>query len=70
VEATIKKQGDGAFVGPHEALGVLTEEYHELVNAARSNVGPEYYGEVMDVAVTCVFEIASTLARAQAGSIS
>lgn len=61
--ARLKKHGYGAYVGPHEALGVITEEYAELVEAARRSDRPgdatEFADELLDVAVAALFGIAS-----------
>ena len=56
----LDKKGRGAYSSRHEALGVITEEFHELVNAARNdNNRQEFLDECMDVAVAAIFAIAS-----------
>ena len=56
----LKEQGDAGFASRHEALGVITEEYHELVNAARNNdTDGEFIKECLDVAVGCVIAVAT-----------
>lgn len=55
----VAKHGDGAFVGPHEGLGVVTEEFHELVEACRSNDRRRVRDEAMDVAIGALWMVAS-----------
>ena len=54
-------KGDGAFVGTHEALGAITEEYFELVGAIRSNDAAAVDRESLDIAVACIFQAASRI---------
>jgi hypothetical protein len=61
----IEKHGRGAFVSNHEALGVMTEEYHELVGAVTSNDPMRVAEEMMDVAVSGVIAVASMVAGAK-----
>ncbi|MBW3545119.1 MAG: hypothetical protein KY428_05875 [Bacteroidetes bacterium] len=58
----MEKHGTGAFVSPHEALGVLREEEWELVEAIKSNDPYRVAEEWMDVATTCIFAVASMMA--------
>ncbi len=60
VNYRIERHGRGAFAGPHEGLGVITEEFHELVDAVRSNDPKEVQKEAMDVLVGCLWLIASS----------
>lgn len=62
----MNKHGDGAFVGPHEGLGVAAEEYHELVDAVRSNDKAKVEKENIDLAVACLFAVISQRASARA----
>ena len=55
----LKEKGSGAFVSTHEILGIVTEEYHELVDAVRSDVVDDVRDELLDIAVGCIFGIAS-----------
>lgn len=55
----INKHGDGAFVGPHEAFGVVHEEYDELGEALRANNEEQFKRECMDIAVAALFAIVS-----------
>ena len=47
--ALFKKKG--AIVSPHEALGVVAEEYHELIDAIRDNDRDETLRELWDLGV-------------------
>jgi hypothetical protein len=57
----LKLKGHGAFVSHHEGLGIVTEEYHELVEAVRGNDPVDVANEAMDVAVGAIFIVASLL---------
>lgn len=54
----LEQKGKGTFASSHEILGIITEEYHELVEAVRLH-GDEkarrIKSELMDIAVACVF---------------
>lgn len=60
----VEKHGPGAFVGPHEAMGILTEEFREAEDALRANDPDNWQEEMYDIAAACVFEIASQRTRA------
>lgn len=64
VGTRLEKHGRGAFVSPHEALGVLTEEFWELTEAIKSNDPYRIADEWMDNAVTAIFAVASMTAVA------
>jgi NTP pyrophosphatase (non-canonical NTP hydrolase) len=55
----IKQKGDRSFNSPHEALGVLTEEYMELIQAVQSNNPNLVREELLDVAVSAIWGVAS-----------
>jgi NTP pyrophosphatase (non-canonical NTP hydrolase) len=59
----IERKGKGAFVSNHEGLGIIAEEYHELLKAVRSNDPVEVAAEAMDVAIGCLFLVASLLQK-------
>ena len=44
----------GNFTSTHEGLGVLTEEYHELVEAVRSNRMDRIRCEAMQIAAVAL----------------
>jgi NTP pyrophosphatase (non-canonical NTP hydrolase) len=54
----IKKKGCGTFASTHEILGVIAEEYHELVDAVRSNKVADVEEELLDITTACLFAIA------------
>lgn len=44
----------------HKTLGVITEEYHELISACREDTDDYWVeSELIDIAVACVYGIAS-----------
>lgn len=55
------QKGSGTFKSSHEILGVVTEEYDELIQAVRSNDNKKLEHELIDIAVACVFGLASIL---------
>lgn len=63
VAQKIEKHGRGAYVSSHETLGIVAEEYHELVEAVRQNDPSEIATESLDVAVACIFGVASQFAK-------
>lgn len=54
-----KEKGDHIYAGSHEILGTATEEYHELIDAVKSNDRQQTYAELLDLAVVCLFGMAS-----------
>ena len=44
----------GPFFSTHEALGVISEEYHELVEAIRSNRSFSIQSEPIQLAAGCI----------------
>lgn len=57
------KHGDASFAGKHEGLGTIAEEYHELVEAVRSNQPGAVVSEAIDVAVGCLWLAATLLEK-------
>jgi NTP pyrophosphatase (non-canonical NTP hydrolase) len=55
----LNKKGYGVFVGPHEVLGILTEEFHELVDAVKSDNLYDVRAELLDIAVGALFGVVS-----------
>ena len=51
----LDKKGYGAWLSSHEILGIITEEYKELVDAVHSGTKEQMKQELLDVAVGCVF---------------
>lgn len=55
LKARIAKHNKGKFVSRAEAMGILVEEYHETVDALRSNDLTKFLDEMMDVVVTGIW---------------
>jgi NTP pyrophosphatase (non-canonical NTP hydrolase) len=56
----LKQYGNHSFASKHEILGLVTEEYHELVDAVkteRDEYLPEVRNELLDIAVACIFGV-------------
>lgn len=51
----LNEKGNGALVSRHEILGVITEEYHGLINSVESKPLDDIVEELLDVAVGAVF---------------
>lgn len=62
----IRQHGPGAYAGPHEGLGIVTEEYFELVEAVRSNVSGQVEREYLDLTIAGLFGLASLYATWEA----
>lgn len=52
IQMARKRYGD--FASTHEALGVAMEEWHELIDAIRSNVIGDVQKECMDLAAVLI----------------
>ncbi len=63
IKKAVKKYGDRVFYSKHEALGVLTEETAEYLEAVHDNNLDAQREELLDVAVTALWEVASIDAR-------
>jgi hypothetical protein len=61
----IKKHSDRAFASNHEGLGVIVEEYDELIEAIRSNDNTKVLNEAIDLAVACLWLVASRIEKDQ-----
>lgn len=57
-EMRLKQKGHGAFVSSHEILGIIAEEYYELLDAVKKNDMKEIKEEILDIAVACHFALA------------
>jgi len=67
LDKRLEEKGCGALLSRHEILGVLTEEYTEIIEAAHSklpNSNNELISELIDLAVCCLFGIACIKAKA------
>lgn len=58
MEDRLAAKGYGSFLSSHEVLGIITEEYHEIVEAVRANNPEELHAELLDLAVGAVFSLA------------
>jgi NTP pyrophosphatase (non-canonical NTP hydrolase) len=54
----LNKKGYGSWKSRHEIMGIVTEEYDELIKAVRSESEDRVKSELYDIAVACVFAIA------------
>jgi len=59
IAARLLNKGLGVFASNHEILGILTEEFHELVDAVKSDVSLEVRHELFDIAIGAMFGIVS-----------
>jgi NTP pyrophosphatase (non-canonical NTP hydrolase) len=59
LEKRIKKHGKGKFISPAESLGVLCEEYKEVIDAVQSNITEKIFNEMIDVAVASMWAVLS-----------
>lgn len=55
----LEQKGKHTFASNHEALGIVTEEYHEYVAAVQSNKTEDVRNEILDVAVAALFGVIS-----------
>lgn len=58
LQKRLNRKGYHTFASIHEALGVLTEEYKELVDAVHGKDQDDIYWELRDIAVGAVFAMA------------
>lgn len=58
----LNQKGTGTFKSTHEILGILTEEYKELLDAVQGNSVDKVRAELLDIAVGSVFSVACILA--------
>jgi hypothetical protein len=68
LEYRLRKHGPGAYAGPHEALGILEEEFLELKEAIVANDNTQTCNELVDIAVCCIFGVASMVTLKRHGS--
>ena len=59
----VNEKGAGAFVSRHEILGVLTEEYDELIDAVHRGNIEDIEEELADLAVGALFGWACIYAK-------
>jgi hypothetical protein len=54
----LKQKGKGTFTSTHEITGIITEEYHELIEELKNNNIQAFKQELLDIAVACLFGVA------------
>jgi NTP pyrophosphatase (non-canonical NTP hydrolase) len=54
----LNQKGWGMLASSHEALGIITEEYIELIEAIKNNDMLSVEKELLDIAVACHIAIA------------
>jgi len=57
------QKGKGIYMSSHEILGIITEEYDEYKAEVRANNAFGQEEELLDIAVGCVFGLASLLSN-------
>jgi len=62
VARRLNEKGRDSFASRHEILGVITEEYYELIGAVESKSLADVEDELFDLAVAAVISAASTMA--------
>ena len=60
----LREKGTQSYASTHEGLGIITEEYYELVEAVTLNDMDAFEKECLDVAVGCIFSVACRRAGA------
>jgi len=55
----LNEKGSGILISRHEALGVITEEYTELISAVESGSQAEVEDELLDITVAGIVGLAS-----------
>ena len=58
IKYRMKQKGPQSYASVHEALGIIAEEYKELIDAIQSNNRKHTMDEMIDVAVGCIFAYA------------
>jgi NTP pyrophosphatase (non-canonical NTP hydrolase) len=59
IHVKLKEKGPHAMASIHEILGIVTEEYDELIAAVRSDSHEAVMSECEDVAVAAIFGLMS-----------
>lgn len=55
LEKKIKEKGPLSFSSSHECLGVITEEYYELIEAVKNNDDIDVINELKDVVISAIW---------------
>lgn len=59
LSAKIAKRGMGRYDSVHEIYGIVAEEAYELLKATHENNNQEFVDELLDIAIGCLWGIAS-----------
>lgn len=59
LHSRLEEKGKHTFISPHEILGIVTEEYKELIDAVQADKLAILEHELIDVAVACVWGLVS-----------
>ena len=57
LERRLEQKGDHCFASVHETLGIITEEYWELIEAVKSDNAKKVEDELIDLAVGAIIGI-------------
>ena len=70
LDKRLLQKGNYSFASKHEFLGILTEEYYEIINEIKNDhltyddtVYMELCNEVIDMAVACIFYYAGCIQK-------
>lgn len=58
LQERLRQKGFGTLASSHEISGVITEEYHEMLEAVEKNNTESLRWELMDIAVGAIFGVA------------
>lgn len=61
LQRRIDKFGMGKHASPAESMGILLEEWKELIDAHQTNVVEDFAAEALDAGVTCIWAIVSLI---------
>ena len=59
IDTRITRKGKSKWVGPHEILGNMTEEYDELLDAVHANDKNGVKEELMDILIVALWGLIS-----------
>ena len=69
IRKRVGKFGDWSDASRAETVGILTEEYHEVLDALRANDRAAFIKELAQVAGVCIYGIASLLTNKEAHGV-
>jgi len=59
IKRRLNQHGNGIAVSPAEIYGIVSEEHYELLGAMHGNNEREFYSELEDLAIACIFGMVS-----------